>query len=148
FFAEATIMSLVELMRNASESELISEDGEHLELQLLPPLSQAEIGAFETRLPCPLPREVRDLLSYCRGFNGVYVDIVEFRGEGCLFEFDCFPHGLPFAADGFGNFWVVDLFPESREWGPIYYACHDAPIILYQSPSLEHFLTELFKTAT
>jgi hypothetical protein len=56
-----------------------------------------------------------------------------------------FPHGIPIAGDGFGNYWIVDLFPQSTSWGPIYYWCHDAPVVLYQSPSLEHFLTELFK---
>lgn len=30
-------------------------------------------------------------------------------------------------------------------WGPIYFACHDAPVILYQADSLEHFLDELFR---
>jgi hypothetical protein len=29
--------------------------------------------------------------------------------------------------------------------GPIYFVCHDAPVILYQSDSLEKFLTELFR---
>ncbi len=45
----------------------------------------------------------------------------------------------------FGNFWVIDLLPTSKTWGPIYFACHDAPVILYQSPGLSHFLVELFK---
>jgi hypothetical protein len=56
---------------------------------------------------------------------------------------EIFPRGIPIAADVFGNFWMVDLTPSSTDWAPIYFACHDAPIILYQSPSLEHFLTAL-----
>jgi hypothetical protein len=39
----------------------------------------------------------------------------------------------------------VDLHPHSTRWGPIYFVCHDAPVILYQSDSLEGFLTELFR---
>ena len=63
-----------------------------------------------------------------------------------MFELETLlPSGLPIAADGYGNFWVVDLTPDSTEFGPIFYACHDAPIILYQSDSLADFLTELFK---
>ena len=30
-------------------------------------------------------------------------------------------------------------------WGPIYFACHDPPVILYQADSLEQFLAELFR---
>ena len=56
-----------------------------------------------------------------------------------------FASGLPIAADGYGNFWVVDLHSHSAKWGPIYFVCHDAPVILYQAESLEQFLSELFR---
>jgi len=36
-------------------------------------------------------------------------------------------------------------FPDSKEFGPIWYASHDAPVILYQSADLGEFLFELFK---
>ena len=39
----------------------------------------------------------------------------------------------------------MDLHPHSTRWGPIYFVCHDAPVILYHSDSLEVFLTELFR---
>src|SRR5215218_6943458 len=42
-------------------------------------------------------------------------------------------------------FWVVDLHPDTTRWGPIYFACHDAPVIHYQADSLEQFLIELFR---
>ncbi|MHC4997250.1 MAG: SMI1/KNR4 family protein, partial [Planctomycetota bacterium] len=58
---------------------------------------------------------------------------------------DLFPHGVPIASDGWGNFWVVDLTPDSSEFGPVWFACHDAPVILYQSDNLSEFLIELFK---
>lgn len=58
---------------------------------------------------------------------------------------EIFPHGHPIMRDGCGNYWVVDLKPYSKEWGPIYFACHDPSAILYQSPNLEEFLTELFR---
>ena len=127
---------------------LSSEDGERISLRLHPPLAAAEIDALERELPCALPPEVRELLTLCRGFEGGLADFVDFTGKNCLFEYEpAFPHGLPIAADGYGNFWVVDLLPSSNAWGPIYFVCHDAPIILYQSPTLEHFLIELFKSS-
>jgi len=138
-------MTPLELLRDALSKTLTTEDGEPASLDLRPPLSDMEIDAFETTLPCALPTEVRELLAYCGGFSGGGVDFVDFTGQDCLFEFESFPYGVPIAADGYGNFWVVDLSPDSVSWGPIYFACHDAPVILYQSPSLEEFLTELFK---
>jgi hypothetical protein len=63
-----------------------------------------------------------------------------------MFEFEAaFSYGLPIAADGYGNLWVVDLHQDTVRWGPIYLACHNAPIFLYQADSLEHFLDELFR---
>jgi hypothetical protein len=136
----------IEIIRQAQATTLVDEDGGAVRLGLLPPLSAAQIETFAARLPCPLPADIRQLLAFCRGFTGT-LDIVDFTGEDCSFEQEeVFPHGLPIAGDGYGNFWVVDLFPSSETWGPIYFACHDAPVILYQSPSLESFLSDLFKS--
>ena len=142
-------MSLVEIVENARRTPLVDEDGETVTFDLLPPLSDAEIDEFAKTLPCPLPDGVRELLSYCRGFEGSVADVVDFTGQSFLFEHEAiFPHGVPTASDGFGNFWVVDLTAQSTDFGPVYFACHDAPIILYQSASLRDFLTELFRAGT
>ena len=139
-------MTPAELVRDATSRPLSDERGREIRIELRPGLSPAEIDEFAQRLPCALPGEIRDLLVLCQGFEGGPVDFVDFTGEECSFEYaPAFPHGHPIAADGFGNFWVVDLLPTSSHWGPIYFACHDAPVILYMSPSLDHFLTELFR---
>ena len=139
-------MTPLEIILEAQKKPLTTEDGDADPLELAPPLSEDEISAFEAELPCKLPREIRELLSRCSGFTGGAVDFVDFTGQDCSFgQEEVFPHGLPIAADGFGNFWVIDLLPTSKTWGPIYFACHDAPVILYQSPGLSHFLIELFK---
>jgi cell wall assembly regulator SMI1 len=135
----------LEIIHEASTKKLSTEDGDRISLTFHRPLSEQEIAAFEARLPCPLPPEIRELLKFCKGFTGGATDFVDFTGQDCVFDHPAFPHGLPIAPDGFGNFWVVDLVPESKCWGPIYFVCHDPPIVLYQSASLEDFLTELFK---
>jgi cell wall assembly regulator SMI1 len=139
-------MSPADLVKAASSQNLTMEDGEPDPLELMPPLTAQQVNEFEATLPCRLPDDVRELLAFCRGFTGGGLDFVDFTGRDCSFEFEpAFPHGLAFAADGYGNFWVVDLLPSSTVWGPIYLACHDAPVILYQGPTLAHFLEELFK---
>jgi hypothetical protein len=133
------------IIRRAQASTLIDEDGHVVTLELLPGLSQAEMRDFARRVPCRVPEEITELLAACGGVEGV-IDQVDFAGRIPTFEFgEAFPDGLPLASDGFGNFWLVDLHPESTRWGPIYFVCHDAPVILYQSDTLEEFLIELFR---
>jgi hypothetical protein len=139
-------MKLIDIVRQASQQPLTTEDGEPAPLVLGPPLADADLHALEAQLPCPIPPEVTELLSFCSGFSGGPIHFVDITARQSIFEFEpAFPHGLPIAADGCGNFWVVDLLPKSTTWGPIYFACHDPPVTLYQSPSLEEFLSELFK---
>jgi SMI1 / KNR4 family (SUKH-1) len=135
----------LEIIRQAQAGTLVDEDGHVVTLELLPGLSDAELQDFADRVPCRVPPEVAELLGACRGFQGT-LDQVEFTGRDLMFAFEeVFPYGLPIAADGYGNFWVVDLLPSTTTWGPIYFACHDAPVILYQADSLEQFLGELFR---
>ena len=135
----------IDVIKQAEGSRLEDEDGHIEELRLLPPLTPDEFGQLEARIPCPLPSEVRDLLEYCRGFDGV-LESIDF--SGLLPEFgmeEIFPHGVPIAHDGFGNYWVVDLHAHSATWGPIFFACHDAPVIVFQTNSLAHFISEVIK---
>lgn len=133
-------MTPLEIIRQAQADTLIDEDGHGVTLELLPGLSRTELQDFADQVPGRIPPEMADLLGACRGFYGT-VDQVDFTGRGLMFEFEqAFPYGLPIAADGYGNFWVVDLHPDSARWGPIYFAGHDAPVILYQADSLEQFL--------
>jgi cell wall assembly regulator SMI1 len=139
-------MRVVEIVRQAAQQNFVTEDGDPAPLELDPPLSDGDIEAFEAQIPCSLPDDVRDLLRLCKGFAGGPVDIVDFTGADCSFEQrELLPYGLPIAGDGYGNFWVIDLLPTSGAFGPIYFACHDPPIFLYQSQTLDEFLVELFK---
>lgn len=141
-------MTPVELIRDACGRPLTSEDGDSVAITLQPACSDVEIAELEATLPCPMPQELLTVLRHCRGFQGGGVArFVDFTGKDCMYEqLEIFPHGFPIAGDVYGNSWVVDLSPNSTTCGPIYYACHDAPVILFQSPSLEHFLVELFKS--
>jgi hypothetical protein len=138
-------MTPLEIIRQAQANTLVDEAGHIVTFELLPGLSRSELREFERQLPCHIPPEIAALLSACRGFCGT-VEQVDFTGRDLMFEFDpAFPCGLPIAADGYGNFWVVDLHPHTVRWGPIYFACHDPPVILYQADSLEQYLAELFR---
>jgi hypothetical protein len=138
-------MRPVDIMKKAEGMKLQDVDGNSSEVKLLPPLSQDELDRLQAKIPCPIPAEARELFSYCRGFEGILEEI-DFSGllEGFGLE-EIFPHAVPIAHDGFGNYWIVDLTTNSMTWGPIYFACHDAPVIVFQTDSLAHFIQELLR---
>jgi hypothetical protein len=95
-----------------------------------------------------LPKELREVLALCSGICGC-LNGIDFTGKSMSFEQkDVFPNGLPIAADGCGNFWVLDITPMTTQAAPVFFACHDAPVVLYQSPDLASFLAEVFRMHT
>jgi len=139
-------MSLVDRFLALKGRTFTSEDGDEYELALSPPMSDSELAAFERSIPCPLPTEIRDLLKVTRGFENGMLDWFDFTGSPGGFGLEeVFPSAISIAGDGFGNFWVVDLLPTSTTWGPIYFACHDAPVIVYQAADLSEFLDGLIE---
>lgn len=115
---------------------------EPFELTFYPGCSKEEIAQFESVLPCPLPQDIREMLSFCRGFEGGPVERVVFLGEDGVPE-EPFFHPIDICPDGFGNAWVVDLTPKAEEFGPIYFWCHDPPVLAYQCASLAEFLVQV-----
>jgi len=141
-------MTPVEIIKAALAIPFVDADEDPRPWEMGPPLTSAEIAAFETRIPCPLPAEIRELLAFGRGISGAAPDWVYFLDNYRTFDAgELFPHKLGLAGDGFGNFWIIDLLPNSTTWGPIFYISHDPPVFLYQSPNLSHFLEELVKAS-
>jgi hypothetical protein len=142
-------MKLVEIIHSALAQELINEDGESLEISLLAGLTPEQISAFETKIGFTLSPDIRELLEFTNGIEGGSLEAVDFTSSNDYVsieeksEFGWMTLGI--AADGYGNHWGYVLSKNSRDLGPIYYFCHDAPVFLYQSPNLAHFLTEMFK---
>ncbi len=137
-------MTAWEEIERACSQRLVNEDSNPVELVTLAPLTEQEIADVAGRVRTPLPAELIQLLRRYGGLEGV-LQQVDFSGrtiDGFESE-EIFPHGLPIAHDGCGNFWVLDLTPETPDTAPVYFACHDAPVILYQSPNLAHFVREL-----
>lgn len=134
---------LAATLRELSGTLMISEDGDEETLDLLPPATPAEVAALEADLPCPLPPEIREALSLTTGFANSPIDsfsLLDLEGFGLD---DVFPHAYSLGHDGFGNYWVLDLLPETREWGPVFFACHDPPVIAYQAASLADFARQV-----
>jgi hypothetical protein len=110
-------------------------------LELRPGLSPAEVERVAAEVGAPLSRELRRLLERTAGIDGGPLETIDFTGRSLSFgAAETFPWGLPIAGDGSGNFWIVDLTPPEVDVAPVFFASHDPPVILYQSPDLDEFL--------
>ena len=139
-------MDVVALLEHARARPALDAGGKAVELRLSPGMGDAELADYARLLPCPLPDDVARLLRRCRGFTCGAVAEVDLSDVESFGLDDALPHALPIAGDGSGNFWVVDLQPDSRSFAPIHYACHDPPVIVHQSPTLAHFVAEVLKS--
>ena len=137
---------LTELLKQTQGKVITNEDGFDTPFELLPPMTSLELSTLAATLPCRIPEEVRELLTFAKGFTGGNLEEITFSGLAGGFGMEAiFPHALPLAADGFGNYWIVDLTSQSKSWGPIFYACHDAPVIVYQAADLLRFVQEVIR---
>jgi hypothetical protein len=139
-------MSAIEYIKAAQREKLMDEDREPVALELMPPVPAEQIHSIEQRVGQPLPEELRTLLTFCSGIGGSGLEGIDFTGAGMSFaQEEIFPNGLGIASDGFGNSWVLDLTPKTTKVAPVFFACHDAPVILYQSADIASFLSEVFR---
>ena len=137
---------LIDFLQQLEGTVFVNQDGVRSEFKLLPPMSTQEIAALSLNLPCAIPIEIQDLLGFASGFSGTWLEPINFAPTRESFGFQqVFPYAVELASDGAGNYWVVDLNQESKSWGPIFYACHDAPVIVYQADSLRHFIQEVVR---
>jgi cell wall assembly regulator SMI1 len=114
-------------------------------VELEPPLPPAAIDALADELGVALPSELRQVLELTAGVDGASFDTLDFSGRSLSFGGDfLFPHGHTFAGDGYGNHWVLDLVPGETDVSPVFYACHDPAVVVFQSASLGDFLFETF----
>lgn len=137
-------MDAVQRLRTAVDSQLVDEDGHEVVVELRPPVPEAEVAALQSAFPVPLPAELLRLLAVTRGAAAL-LDL-DLTGRDHSVELaELMPAGLPIAADGYGNFWVLDLTPDTVDVAPVFFHCHDAPVLLYQAPDLATFLDEVVK---
>jgi hypothetical protein len=133
---------IADTLRRLAGLRLTDEDGDEEILELQPPATENEIKALEARLPCPIPDDIRDALRFSKGLENGPLEsfsLVDLEGFGLE---DLLPYAYSVAHDGFGNYWVLDLLPDTTMWGPVFYACHDPPVLAYQSPTIEEFLND------
>lgn len=135
-----------DVVQEASGLVLETVDGQRVNPILSAGMPVEGITQLESDLGFKLPGELSELLPHCSGLDGLLHTIIDFTGRTMSFEFvEVFPRCVPLAGDGYGNFWVLDVSPEGAPVAPVFFACHDPPVVLYQAPSLASFLTEVVR---
>ena len=140
------VSSTRDIIESALKQNLVDDDKNPVRVLLLPGLSKEDLDDLSRSLPVTLPGDICELLEFCSGIEGT-LEQIDFSGRTLRdgFGSDFVPHGLPIAHDGFGNYWAVDLQPDKNDWGPIYFCCHDAPVMLLQAATVQQFVSEVFK---
>ncbi len=144
-------MNLISLLQEFDGKTLGEDDeGEAIFGKLLSGLSRSEMQQLQDHVPCQIPAKIMDLLSLTRGLEPAF-DSIDFSGLSLKDSFEMkglFPYGLPVAGDGLGNFWVLDLSPQSKVWGPVFYVCQNPAVAVCQARSLEEFITQVVSFAS
>lgn len=142
-------MSIIALLQEFDGKEIGEKARQPITGKLTPGLSKAELARLQELVPCVIPPVTQEVLTLCKGIKPLSLDL-DFSGLSLIDGFemsDVFPHALPIAADGAGNFWVADLHKNSKDWGPIFYACHDPAVIVWQAKDFEEFVQQLISLA-
>jgi hypothetical protein len=142
-----TPTSLRDAVLGAAGRVLVDVDGESETVALQPPASPARVAEIERELGFALPRELRDLLAETAGLE--LLESLDLAGAGPA-PWPCdelFGPVLTLAGDGAGNFWVLELRPGTEVLGPVFFVCHDAPVLAYQSPDLATFVGDYLRFA-
>lgn len=117
-----------------------SEDGDSYQIELLAGMTQSEIENFESQLPTnTLPNEIKELLSFSKGFEFYGLEEVRFDTFGHFGFEEMFPNSVQLAGDGFGNFWILDIDSKGN-WNSVYFVCHDPAVIVKHSENLVEFI--------
>jgi cell wall assembly regulator SMI1 len=120
------------------------ERGRTARFELLPPADARAIEWLTSRLGGSLPSDAREVLAVARGIESSPLAAIDFAGAlDDQLESELFPGALPIAADGAGNFWVIESVAGADRWGPIYYVAHDPPVAVYQCADLGEFIDAL-----
>ena len=134
---------LADTLRDVAGTVLVDDEGEEHVLELLPPVADSEIERLGSELSVPLPSELREALRVSAGFSNGPLESLGFLDLAGFGMEDVFPNAYPLGHDGFGNYWVLDLPPDGDQCGPVFYACHDPPVIAFQSTSPSQFVREV-----
>src|SRR5262245_51123146 len=136
-------MTPLDALRELQGRALVTiDEGAPCQAELLPALTREQMEELQERIGRPLPGEVRDLMGVSAG---VTIDteelcwIGEILGQVVPEEY---AFSFPVMEDGRGNSWNVEIDPDTGAWGPVFFVCHDPPVVVKQADSFAEFMIQ------
>jgi hypothetical protein len=104
-------------------------------------LDDEAIEALAAEVGTPFSAELREVLRVAASIDGPVE--IDFTGRSLSFGDDeLFPACHAIAGDGFGNHWIVDLTPDAPQRAPVFFACHDPPVVVFEAPDVATFVQD------
>jgi hypothetical protein len=136
-------MTPKEQLQSILTNQYETEDGDIYKVGLFDGMGDNEIESFRNQLPSKyLPIEMEELLRYCKGFDFLPLEEIQFDILGDFGFEEIFPYSIQLARDGLGNFWVLDIDSKGN-WNSVYYVCHDPAVIVKHSENLTDFIKHI-----
>ncbi len=129
------------LLESALHETFPDDEGIPRRIKLIPPGKGLNEHLFRERFRAVIPPDMQDLYALASGFELHYTEVQfkEHRLQGYDFLFEDW---LEIVADGFGNHWVLEIRPGADSWGPVWFTCHDPPVVLHIADDLTSFLRQ------
>ncbi len=138
-------MTNLEIINTLRKSTFTDEDGEKVQLEFEPGLTNAELDQLAKRFPgSTIDPELTEILKETRGWGNYGLETVCFDAVGEFGFEELSANSIALGQDGFGNYWVLDLAADGS-LGKVFYACHDPAVFVVHSQNLNEFLHHLLE---
>lgn len=136
-------MGILDVMQKAAGRTWVDEDGNEEVVRAQGPVSPARMTEIERALGFPLPSELEQVLRTSAGLD--MLESLDLASIGPCPLGTLLGMVITLADDGAGNYWVLELRPGLETLGPVWFLCHDAPVLVYQSPDLATFIDDYLR---
>lgn len=127
------------MLQQAKSEKFVRDDGESVAIRIFSAGGGLNEELFRKNYKKPFTKEVAELLDLTPGFELGYTEVhfTETQMQGYHF---LFPDWMELCGDGFGNFWVAEVQDQTHEWKPIWFVCHDPPVVVRVADNLANFI--------
>lgn len=138
-------MTNLEIINTLRKSTFTDEDEESYQLEFEPGLTDEDIAKLSMDFPGgEIAPELIEILKETRGWSSHGLEAVCFDALG-QFGFDeLSKNSITLGADGFGNYWILDLAEDGKP-NKVFYACHDPAVFVINSQNLNEYMHHMLE---
>lgn len=130
-------MTPLQALQSIASRRLSSASGDLAKVKLLPP------SGTPATPDLPADPLITELLATASGFHLAEWEVTFHDSGSGQYTPGMAKTEACVLCDGCGNSWNADIHPQTGHWGPIYFNCHDPPVVVLQSPDLAQFILDV-----